>query len=319
MRRFIATAGLLVMSLAIAFAQQQQQPQQQQKPQPSGSQPQGQQPPEGRGQAGRQGGQGQGRQGQGRQGAPAKPIVPLAASTIVNNPDPYIGQYVSVTAAVEAPLTGTSFSVDQDKTKTDKEILVIAPTMTGTVEANAYVTVLGELVKFDPEEIKKKTKNYTLDLSPEVVAKYQGKPAVVATAVVVNSTGIDIAKVLPPPLTPEEEAFQKIMKQVGPANTALRGAIDKMDAGAVKDQTAILAKAFTQTEAFWKTRGKQDAIGFAAEAKKHTDAIGAAAAAGKWDEAKAAAGPLGQQCQSCHTAHRERLDDGSFRIKTGDR
>jgi cytochrome c556 len=312
MRRFIATASLLVMPLAIALAQQQQQqtPQSQQPAGQQGQQPQGQQP-QGRGR------QGQEPQGQRQGGPPPKPIVPLAASTIVNNPDPYVGQYVSVTAAVEQPLTKSAFSVDQDPTQSVKDILVIAPTLTGTVDANAYVTVLGELVKFDPDEVKKKTKNYTLDLSPELIERYKGKPALVATAVVVNSTGVDIAKVPPPPLTPEEEAFQKIMRQVGPANTALRGAIDKMDAAAVKDQTAILSKAFTQTEAFWKTRGKSDAVGFATEAKKHAEAINSAAAAGSWDDAKAAAGPLGRQCQSCHTAYRERLDDGSFRIKTG--
>ena len=310
MRRFIAVAGLFVMSLAIAFAQQQQQQQQQPTPNPSSQA----QPTQGRGQ---QGQPAQGQQGQRQGGAPAKPVVPVAASTIVNNPDPYIGEYVSLTAAVEQPLTKSTFSVDQDKTKPEKDILVIAPTLNGTVEPNAYVTVLGELVKFDPEEVKKKTKNYSLDLSPDLVARYKGRPAVVATAVVINSTGVDIAKVLPPPMTPEEEAFQKIMRQVGPANTAIRGAIDKMDAGAVKDQAAILAKAFTQTEAFWKSKNKPDAVGFATEARKHADAINTAAAAGKWDEAKAAAAPLGQQCQGCHTAYRERLDDGSFRIKTG--
>jgi cytochrome c556 len=120
-------------------------------------------------------------------------------------------------------------------------------------------------------------------------------------------------------MTAEEEAYQKVMRQVGPANTALRGAIDKMDSAAVKDQAAILTKAFTQTEAFWKTRGKADAVGFAVEARKHADAITTAANAGKWDDIKAAATPLGQQCASCHGAYRERLDDGSFRIKAGSR
>lgn len=301
MRRFIALAGLMTASLAIVVAQQ--------TPAPT-PQSQGQQPPTPAPQ-----------QGQRQSGAPAKPIVPLAVSTIVRNPDPYIGEYVSVTAPVEQPLTKSAFAVDQDKGKTDKEILVIAPTLTGAVEANAYVTVLGELMKFDADEAKKKaqmySKNYSLDLSPELVEKYQGKPAIVAKAVVVNATGVDIARVLPPPLTPEEEAFQKIMKQVGPANTALRGAIEKMDGAGVKDQVAILTQAFTKTEAFWKSRGKPDAVGFAAEAKKHAEAVNAAAAAGKWDEAKTSSGPLGQQCQSCHTAYRERLDDGSFRIKTG--
>ncbi len=315
MRRFIATAALLVASLALAFAQQPQQ----QSPQPQPQQGSQSQPPKQDEQKAQEPqGRGRGQAGQRQGGPPPKPVVPLAASTVVKNPDPYVGNYVSVTAAVEQPLTKSAFSIDQDATKpAAQDILVIAPTLQEAVQANAYVTVLGELVKFDPEEVKKKTKNYTVDLSPDLIERYKGKPAVVATAVVVNSTGVDIARVPPPPLTPEEEAFQKIMRQVGPANTALRGAIDKMDGAAVKEQVAILSKAFVQTEAFWKTRNKQDAVGFATEAKKHAEAVGSAAAAGKWDEAKSAAGPLGQQCQSCHTAYRERLDDGSFRIKTG--
>jgi cytochrome c556 len=298
MRRFIAGAIFLVASIAIAVAQQ---PPQQQEQKPAT-------PPA------------QGAQAQ-RGAAPAKPIVPLAVSTLLAHPDQYMGEYISLTAPVEQPLTKTTFSVDQDKTKPDKEILIVAPTMTGAVDANAYVTILGELVKFDPDEVKKKTAkhNYSIDLSPELIAKYKDKPAIVASAVVVNATGIDIAKVLPPPLTPEEEAFRKIMLQVGPANTALRSAIEKMDAAAVKDQAAILSRAFTQTEAFWKTKGKQDAVGFAAEGKKHADAITTAVAAGKWDDVKASATPLGQQCGACHGAYRERLDDGSFRIKAGSR
>jgi cytochrome c556 len=305
MRRIITGAIFLVASITIAVAQQPP-PQQPAPPQPSTAKPATPAQP-----AGQRGG---------NPSTPSKPIVPVAASTLLANVDQYVGEYISLTAAVEQTLTKSAFSVDQDKTKSDKEILVIAPTMTGTVEANAYVTVLGELVKFDPDEVRKKIKgSYTLDLSAEQIAKYKGRPAIVATAVVINSTGIDIAKVMPPPMTTEELAFQKVMREVGPANTALRTAIDKMDAAAVKDQAAILSRAFTQTEAFWKAKGKTDAVGFAAEGKKHAEAITAAAATGKWDDVKAAATPLGQQCASCHGAYRERLDDGSFRIKAGSR
>src|SRR5579864_750565 len=200
MRRFIAAAIFLVASMVIAGAQQPQQ-----KPADPAHKPP--QPAGGRGAA--------------PAAAPAKPIVPVAASTIAANPDPYLGEYISLTAAVGQGLTKSTFSVDQDRTKTDKDILIIAPTLTGTVEPNAYVTVLGELVRFDPDDIKKKAGNYSLDLPPELVTKYKGKVAVLAKAVVVNSTGVDIAKVLPPPLTAEEEAYQKMMRQVGPANTAL--------------------------------------------------------------------------------------------------
>jgi cytochrome c556 len=109
------------------------------------------------------------------------------------------------------------------------------------------------------------------------------------------------------------------MKQVGAANGALRGDADKMDLAATKEHAATLTKAFTTTEAFWKTKGKTDAITWAQEAKTLAMSIDTAAAAAKWDDVKTSAGTLGQKCASCHGAYRERFDDGSFRIKNPSR
>jgi len=248
-------------------------------------------------------------------GTPPKPLVPLAASTVAENPDPYYGEYVTVTAAVEQILSRTSFSIDQDATKsTGKEVLVIAPNMNGKVDPNAYVTVIGELVKFDPAEIAKKTKNYTLDLPADAAAKFQGKPVVIATSVI-NSAFVDVAKRLPPPLNAEEENYQKMMKKVGPAFAALRTSVDGSNAEKTAENTAILKQAFAETETFWKAHGRADAAKWAQDARANVETIDKAAPAAKWEEAKAALAPLGQACQTCHTAYRERFDDGSFRIK----
>jgi cytochrome c556 len=246
---------------------------------------------------------------------PAKPFVPLAASTLAAHPETYYGETVTVTAAVEQTMSKSAFSVDQDKTKsTGQEVLVLAPTMIGAVDVNSYVTVIGEVMAFDPAEIAKKAKGYTVDISPELVAKYRGRPVVLATAVI-NSAGIDVAKKPLPPMTADDLALQKLMKQVGPANNALRGDIDKMDAALTKEHAAVLKQAFTQTEAFWKTKGKADAIQLAQDARKDAEALDAAVAAGNWDQAKTSAGTLGQKCAACHGTYRERLDDGTFRIK----
>jgi hypothetical protein len=249
--------------------------------------------------------------------AQTKPFVPLAASTLAAHPETYYGETVTVTAAVEQTMTKSAFSVDQDKTKsTGKEILVLAPTMTGTVDVNSYVTVIGEVMAFDPAEIAKKAKGYTIDISPELAAKYRGRPVVLATAVV-NSAGIDVAKKPLPPMTADDLALQKVMKQVGPANTALRGDIDKMDAALTKEHATLLKQMFTQTETFWKAKGKTDAVQIAQDARKDAEALDAAVTAGNWDQAKASAGTLGQKCAACHGAYRDRLDDGTFRIKAG--
>jgi len=169
-------------------------------------------------------------------------------------------------------------------------------------------------VKFDPAEIAKKAKDYKLDLPPDAIAKYTGRPAVIATSVI-NEKFIDVAKRLPPPLNAEEEAFQKVMKGVAPAFAALRAGIDKSEAENSTKNAAALKQAFTETEAFFKPK-KPDATLWAADARKQVETIQAAVTAGKWDEAKTHAGTLQQACAQCHGQYRERFDDGSFRYKS---
>jgi cytochrome c556 len=247
--------------------------------------------------------------------APPKPLVPLTANALAASPDSYVGEWVSVTGVVEQSLSPLAFAVDQGKLKTSGDVLVLAPRLNSPVDPNTYITIVGEVVRFDPEEIQRKTKNYAVDLSPDVAARYRGRPAILATSVI-NSKMIDLAKRLPPPMSADEQAFDNIMKKVGPAFAAVRQA-DGATADATKENAAVLKQAFADTEAFWKTKGKADAIQWAQNARKEVDTIERAVAAAKWDEVKAAAGTLGQACQSCHTAYRERFDDGSYRIKSG--
>lgn len=247
--------------------------------------------------------------------APQKPLVPVVASTLAAKPEAYFGENVTVMATVDQTLSPIAFSVDQDKTKsTGQDVLVLAPRLNEPVEVNTYVTVIGEVVKFDPADAK--VKDRLSGLSSDALAKYTGKPAIVATSVI-NTAMNDLARRLPPKMTAEEEAFQKVMQKVGAANGAFRGIIEKSDANGAKEQAAALKAAFIATEAFFKPHGKADAIGWAQDARKSAEAIELAAAAGKWDEVKATAGSMGKMCQTCHTAYRERYDDGSFRAKLG--
>jgi hypothetical protein len=235
---------------------------------------------------------------------------------VANNPDPYIGEYVTMTGAVEANLSKTSFSVDQDKTKpTGKDVLVLAPTLQTPADANGYVTVIGQLIKFDEKEVAEKLKDYTIDLSPEDLAKFRGKPVVLATAVI-NTAGIDIAKKPIPPMTGDDLALQKIMTKLPPAQAALRKAIEGKDLDLVKEQATVFQTAFTEIEAFWKSKGNTEAMNIATEGKKHADGILFNLGLGHLEAAKTSITPLGATCASCHGKFRERMDDGTFRIKT---
>jgi hypothetical protein len=246
---------------------------------------------------------------------PPKPLVPVAASSVAANPDPYVGEYVTMTGAVEANLTKTSFSVDQDKTKsTGKEVLVLAPTLQKQADPNGYVTVIGQLIKFDEKEVAAKLKDYQIDLSPADIAKFKGKPVVLATAVI-NTAGIDIAKKPIPPMTADDLSLQKIMTKLPTAQAAVRKSLDSKDAAGAKEQATLLKDSFTQIEAFFKTKNNQEAMKWAGEGKGHADAILVNLGMNNIEAAKTSITPLGGVCGSCHGKYRERMDDGTFRIK----
>ena len=254
---------------------------------------------------------------------PAKVLVPVATNTLTANPDAFYGQAVTMTASVEQVLSKTAFVIDQRRVGTatlkgvngPTDVLVLVPNIQSPVDLKSYVTVMGEVVKFDPAEVAKKAKDYKIDLPPDAATKYSGRPALIATSVI-NDKFIDVAKRLPPPMNAEEEAFSKVMKQVAPAFAALRAGVDKSDVENANKNAAVLKQAFTDTETFFKPK-KPDATLWAAEARKHVETIQTAVAAGKWDEAKTTAGTLQQSCGRCHGQYRERFDDGSFRYKPG--
>ena len=252
--------------------------------------------------------------GRGAQPAP-QPIRPIPVSALTANPDLFVGSPVSLTAAVEQRYGATAFSIDQDRTKSAaQDVLVLAAFLNAPVEPNSYVTVIGDVVRFDLAAVMARMKDSMPALAPEVVAKYHGRPAIIASSVI-NTALTDLAKRLPPPMTPAEEAFSRLMKQVGPGFNALRQAVTASNGGDAAAHAAALKKNFTETAAFWKTKTYPDATQWNEDAKREADALAAAAARSDWDAAKTLVPRLQAACSSCHNQYRERLDDGTYRFK----
>lgn len=250
---------------------------------------------------------------------PARVLVPVSASSFAAHPERFYGNLVTLTGPVDQILSPLAFSVDQDATKsTGQDVLILAPRLSEPVGANAYLTIIGEAVKFEPAEIAEKAKDLKVDLPADAVAKYRGKPAIIATTIVTPKY-VQLTRKLPPPMTADEEMLNKVMKRVQPAFGAIRSDVEKTDMPAVKQNAEILRQAFTEVEAFWKKQGKADAIKWAGDARLGAENVERIVATGKWDDVKAAAATLGQSCQTCHAAYRERFDDGSFRIKVAGR
>jgi cytochrome c556 len=251
--------------------------------------------------------------------APAapKPIVPVAASTVAANLDRFAGTTVSLTAAVAQRYGATVFSVAQARSAARKgasmqDVLIVAPLLTAPVQPGAYVTVIGEVIRFDPALVAARMKDAAP--SPEVAAKYAGKPAVLASSVI-NTSMTDLAKKLPPAMTPGEIELNKAMKTISPAFTALRQAVTASNTADARDQATTLSTGFTAAAAFWKTQSHPEAVEWTEDARKLADEIAMLAAKPDVDGLKAAVPKLQQVCSNCHNQYRVRLDDGSYRYK----
>ncbi|MDP1569682.1 MAG: hypothetical protein Q8L86_06735 [Vicinamibacterales bacterium] len=246
---------------------------------------------------------------------PPKPLVPVTASSVIAAPDRYLGETVTLTGIVDKAMSITTFTVDHDaKTSSDKSILVIARrTLNEPVVADEYVTVIGELIKYDPAEVaKRKDPAFVSDVPAETLAAFAGRPVVLATTVFQGSR--DLAMRLPPPMTPAEEALDKAMKAVGPANGAFRKGMAGSNVELAAKNAAILREAFVESEQFFKAQRMREPERWAVDARRIVESIQKAVAANNWTAVKAEADNLGKACQTCHAAYRDRYDDGSFRL-----
>lgn len=110
-----------------------------------------------------------------------------------------------------------------------------------------------------------------------------------------------------------DEDYDKLMKAVGAANGAMRGAAKEQNAAGVSAEAAKMVALFKDAQAFWTARNNAEAAEWAGAAMKHADALAKATDMGA---AMGAMKELGGTCMTCHTKYREKTESG-FAIKKG--
>ena len=108
-----------------------------------------------------------------------------------------------------------------------------------------------------------------------------------------------------------DEDYDKLMKAVGAANGAMRGAAKEQNAAGVSAEAAKMVALFKDAQAFWTARNNAEAAEWAGAAMKHADALAKATDMGA---AMGAMKELGGTCMTCHTKYREKTETG-FAIK----
>lgn len=111
-----------------------------------------------------------------------------------------------------------------------------------------------------------------------------------------------------------EADYSVAMKEISVQANALRRATSSEDDAA--DAAARLEAIFKEVQIFWAAKKIDDAAATAGEALASAQAVLKAAAAHDMDGAgQAAQKQLTATCATCHAAHRDRLPDGTFKLK----
>ena len=112
-----------------------------------------------------------------------------------------------------------------------------------------------------------------------------------------------------------EEDYVKVMKEIGPLVQTLRKNVEAGNTADAAKDAARLEVLFKDSVIFWEARKTEDAIAAARTAVTAAGNAAKAAAASNTTALAEATKVLGGTCMGCHNAHRERLPDGTYRIK----
>jgi cytochrome c556 len=105
------------------------------------------------------------------------------------------------------------------------------------------------------------------------------------------------------------------MKEIGQLNGVLNKSMKGGDAAEAGKAAARMEVLFKNVHTYWADKKIADATTAAQGVVTSLQAVQKALAANDMAAAETARAGIGANCMSCHTAHREKLPEGGFRIK----
>jgi mono/diheme cytochrome c family protein len=117
------------------------------------------------------------------------------------------------------------------------------------------------------------------------------------------------------PQTEEEKEYAGWMRTAQATSGSLRKNIEGNMADEVAKDAAKMEEVFKKTEGFWAKRKTEDAVKWSQQSQAAAKEIGDAAKGGDMEKAGTSLRSLMGNCAACHTAHRERLPEGGYKIK----
>jgi len=105
------------------------------------------------------------------------------------------------------------------------------------------------------------------------------------------------------------------MKEIGQLNGVLNKSMKGGEAAEAGKAAARMEVLFKNVHAYWNDKKVADATTAAMGAISSLQAVQKALGANDMAAAETARAAIGANCMSCHTAHREKLPEGGFKMK----
>jgi cytochrome c556 len=113
----------------------------------------------------------------------------------------------------------------------------------------------------------------------------------------------------------DHEDFQMWMKDANTNFASVRKTVAAKQGPETAAAAEKLAGIFEQVRGHFEEHHLDDGVNFAKTGRDAAKDLASAANSGDWDKASADLKTVGGSCQGCHTAHREKLPDGSYKMK----
>ena len=113
----------------------------------------------------------------------------------------------------------------------------------------------------------------------------------------------------------DDQEFQGWMKKTGGTVGKLRKEVEAKAFPDVAKDAAALEELFKSVESYFAKSHTDDAVTMAQGSQVAAKKLAEAASAGNADEAAAGMKGVMASCAGCHTAHREKLPEGGYKIK----
>ena len=222
------------------------------------------------------------------------------------------------TRTVEKTLAPTAFSVDQDKTKSTGKEVIVARAAAARAGRAQYLRHRdrrsGQARRRRDRQAR--ARPAPPDCPPTCSRKYQGKPVILATAVI-NAALTDLAQVH----SAADDAGRSGPRQghegvgAGQRRAAQRRSTHRTPSWS-RPTPRFWPRRSPRPKRSGRARGKADAVKFAQTARDgRRRPSNRRPRPGNWNDVKTHDTTLGQQCASCHGVIASAVEDGSFCIK----